>query len=336
MQLALPLTVRQCQSSVESLMPRIKLLYSADIHGSERCYRKWLNAVKVVKPDALIFGGDLTGKILHPITQTGSRWSTDLYGQIVIAETEAELDELQTRIRNAGRYDIVVTPEEKQALDASPERVHEAFLAAARATATRWLDRADARLRETRTPAFMMLGNDDYPELEDVFTQSEMVVNGDGRMVELPGGYQLVSLGYSNRTPWDSPRELDEVDLTARIDAIATVIRDPTMTVFNTHCPPIGTSLDVAAELDETLTPVIRGGHVQTLNVGSTAVHDAITRYQPILGLHGHIHESPGMAKVGRTVCINPGSDYVDGVLRAAVVTLDPKRGVAGWQLIQG
>ena len=315
---------------------RIKLFYSADIHGSERCFRKWLNAVKVVKPDALVFGGDLTGKILQPIVHAGGTWSTDLYGKAETATTETELAELRARIRNAGRYDIVVTPDEKAALDASPQKQHEAFLAAARRTATDWLNLADERLRATKTPAFMMLGNDDYSELESVFGQSEMVVDADGHAVELPGGFQLVSLGYSNRTPWDSPRELDEPDLATRIDAMADTVRDPTTTIFNIHVPPIGTHIDVAAELDDTLTPVVRGGYIQTKNVGSTAVRDAITRYQPVLSLHGHIHESPGMAKVGRTICINPGSEYVDGILRAAVVTVDPKRGVQSWQLVQG
>jgi Icc-related predicted phosphoesterase len=57
--------------------------------------------------------------------------------------------------------------------------------------------------------------------------------------------------------------------------------------------------------------------------VGSKAVRRAIETYQPILSLHGHIHESRGVATIGRTVCINPGSEYPDGVLRGAIVDFD-------------
>ena len=71
-------------------------------------------------------------------------------------------------------------------------------------------------------------------------------------------------------------------------------------------------------------------------SVGSTAVRAAIERYQPMLGLHGHVHESPGTEKLGGTLCINPGSDYGDGVLRGAIVDLEAERGVARWQLVQG
>jgi Icc-related predicted phosphoesterase len=70
--------------------------------------------------------------------------------------------------------------------------------------------------------------------------------------------------------------------------------------------------------------------------VGSTAVREAIERQRPLLGLHGHVHESAGVEKIGRTVCINPGSDYGDGILRGAIVELDRDRGVRNWQLTQG
>jgi Icc-related predicted phosphoesterase len=70
--------------------------------------------------------------------------------------------------------------------------------------------------------------------------------------------------------------------------------------------------------------------------VGSQAVKDAILQYQPLLGLHGHVHESPGAHKIGTTLSINPGSDYGDGILRGAIVDIDHTKGVRSWQIVQG
>jgi Icc-related predicted phosphoesterase len=314
-----------------------RIFFCADIHGSERCFRKWLNAAKIYRVQGLVFGGDLAGKILQPIVDLGAgRYESDLYGTSIVAESVGGLEQLQEQIRNAGRYEIIVTPEEKTVLDASPELVHERFVAAARATATRWLELADERLRELAIPAYMMLGNDDFPELGDVFGQSSMVVNPEDQVVELPGGYEMISLGYSNPTPWHSPRELLEQELGPRLEAMASRLADPGKSIFNFHVPPVDTHLDQAAKLDASFTPIVKGGRIQVGNVGSSSVRALIEHYQPMLGLHGHIHESPGMSKIGRTVAINPGSEYADGILRGAIVTIDRKKGVRGWQLVQG
>jgi Icc-related predicted phosphoesterase len=155
-------------------------------------------------------------------------------------------------------------------------------------------------------------------------------------VVELPGGFEMISLGYSNRTPWDSPRELDDDELGARVDALAAQLKDPEHAVFNLHCPPHGTHIDQAALLDDQLRPRTEGGQVVTGPVGSAAIRRLIERYQPMLGLHGHIHESPGGQKLGRSFVLNPGSEYGDGVLRGALVTIDRKKGLRSWQLIQG
>ena len=316
---------------------QIRLFFSSDIHGSERCFRKWINAAKSYKAQALVFGGDLAGKILQPVVDIGAgRYETNMYGDLSVADGPTELKAMVDRIRTAGRYEIIVTREEKAALDASPELVHEKFVEAARASATRWLELADERLREAGIPAFMMLGNDDFPEIADVFNQSEMVTNPEDRVVELPGGYEMISLGYSNPTPWSSPRELSEDELAPRLQAMASRLADPGKSIFNFHVPPVGTHLDQAALLDADFTPITRGGHVQVGSVGSSAVRDLIEHYQPMLSLHGHIHESPGMSRIGPTIAINPGSDYADGILRGAIVMIDRKKGVRGWQLIQG
>jgi Icc-related predicted phosphoesterase len=315
---------------------RMRIFYSADIHGSEVCFRKWINAAQTYKADVVIFGGDLTGKILHPIEHMDGRYVTELYGERIEAQTDEELNHVKSRLRNAGRYVTVVTREEKAALDASPELVHDAFLRVARATAERWIQLADERLGRTGIPAYMILGNDDFNEIEDVFREADWVVNPEERIQELPGGFEMISLGYSNPTPWNSPRELEESSLSDSLEKMARNLRDPRASIFNVHVPPQDTHLDRAPLLDDNFRPIVRGGQILTGSVGSAAVRSLVQEYQPLLGLHGHIHESPGMSKIGGTVVLNPGSEYVDGILRGAIVTLDRAKGVRGWQFIQG
>lgn len=314
-----------------------RIFFAADIHGSDRCFRKWLNAAKATRANALIFGGDLAGKILQPIVDLGAgRYVAELYGERVEVDGASGLEDLVTRIRNAGRYDLVVSADEKAVFDSTPDRVHEAFLRVAIESATRWLELADSRLRALGVPAYIMLGNDDFPELKGVLGASDLVVDPEDRLVELPGGWEMASLGYSNPTPWHTARELEEPDIATRLELMMAQIRDPSRAIVNVHAPPVGTSLDRAARLDADLRPVTRGGQVEIANVGSTSVRSVLERHQPVLSLHGHIHESPGMAKVGRTTAINPGSEYVDGILRGAIIVLERGHGVRNWQLIQG
>jgi len=181
-----------------------------------------------------------------------------------------------------------------------------------------------------------MLGNDDDPELADVLRGAGAATYAEDGVVELPGGYPMVSVGFSTPTPWQTPRELPENELAERIEGLTSQLDDPARAVFNLHCPPADTHLDQAAKLDGDLRPVVDAAGPVMTSVGSTAVREAIERHHPLLGLHGHVHESPAIQRLGGTVCINPGSDYGDGVLRGAIVDLEPAKGVRTWQLVQG
>ena len=172
--------------------------------------------------------------------------------------------------------------------------------------------------------------------MDDILGSSSSVINPDQRLVELPGGFPMISVGYSNRTPWDSPRELDEADLTAVIDTEAARLADPGKAIFNLHVPPKDTPIDQAVALDAEFRPKMSGGSPLITGVGSSAVRDAIAKYQPMLSLHGHIHESRGEARIGRTLALNPGSEYSEGVLRGVIINLSAKKGVRGYQLVAG
>src|SRR6202023_3487600 len=113
-----------------------------------------------------------------------------------------------------------------------------------------------------------------------------------------------------------------EEELGKRLAKMLDAVPAGRQVVVNFHNPPYSSGLDFAAELDANLMPVLRGGKPSIIPVGSKAVREAIKKYQPVVGLHGHIHESRGAQKIGRTLCLNPGSDYSSGVLRGAVLDI--------------
>jgi Icc-related predicted phosphoesterase len=277
----------------------------------------------VYEAQVLVLGGDLTGKVLVPLLAGAG---TDA----------AELEEERARIRITGRYPVVVTADEQAEIDADPAALDARFQQAMEDTLRAWVELADERLAGSDVAVFTMLGNDDAPGLADVLRGARRSTYAEDGIVELPGGFEMASFGYSTPTPWKTPRELTEDELAPRLTELLNRLREPARAVVNLHCPPADTHLDQAAKLDENLRPVVDASGLVMASVGSTAVRAAIERYQPMLGLHGHVHESPGTERLGGTLCINPGSEYGDGVLRGAIVDLEAERGVARWQLVQG
>lgn len=316
---------------------RIRLFFATDIHGSELCFRKWLAAAKAYHPDVLILGGDVTGKVLVPLVAgPDGIWRGSLHDRPVEASNSEELEALRKQIRAMGRYGVVVDADEKAELDANPARRDAVFRQAMQDTLSDWVALAEERLRDLGVPCFMMLGNDDFDDLADVLRGSDVVTYAEDGIFELPGGYELLSVGYSTPTPWHTSRELSEAEMRARIDGLVAKLADPERAIFNIHCPPYGTHLDQAPMLDAELRPMVDASGLRMASVGSTAVRESLRQTAPLLGLHGHIHESAAAQKIGRTLSINPGSDYGDGVLRGVIVDLERAKGVARWQMVQG
>ncbi len=314
----------------------IRLFFATDIHGSERCFRKFINAGKFYKADVLIMGGDVTGKMLVPIVEgSGGRFAAEVFG-VLRRFDDAELPGIEKLIGDAGYYPYRTTADEVAELRADETRVDAVFRAVMTQTITRWLELAETRLAGTEIACLVSPGNDDQPFIDGLLASSPRVINPDARVVELPGGFELVSLGYANRTPWNSPRELDEAELAARIGALAAQTSHPDRAIFNLHVPPKESGLDQAVLLDDQLSPVLRNGSPVVGGVGSSAVRELTDRFQPVLALHGHIHESRGKVKIGRTISLNPGSEYSDGVLRGVLVSLEAGKGVRGVQFVTG
>ena len=194
---------------------------------------------------------------------------------------------------------------------------------------------ADERLAGTKIRAFVCPGNDDALAIDEILRGSERLELAEGRVIDLDEGFQLLSTGWSNRTPWNTDREEMEAPMALRLSAmIDQASAPPERLIFNFHCPPQGTALDEAPQLTEDLG-VVGGGHVLA-HVGSTAVREAIETAQPILSLHGHIHEARGTARLGRTLSINPGSAYETGDLQGAVIELEGQGAIKRYRLTIG
>jgi len=312
----------------------LKIFFATDIHGSEVCWRKFLNSAAFYKADLVILGGDVTGKVMVPIVARGGRWQVTLAGEALVLETAQELEEIQRQIRNRGSYPAIVTPDELQELSAEEGAVDRRFTVEMTRSLDRWMDMADGKLRGGTIPCALNGGNDDIWEIDDIIEASPVVSFGEGKVLDL-GGFHLVSMGWTNPTPWDTFREAPEDQLAEKIEAVARLVPDMEKTIFNFHAPPFGSGLDEAPALDASLRPM-HGGAVMK-PVGSTAVRDAILRHQPMLSVHGHIHESRGIKRMGRTLAINPGSVYGDGVLQGAVLELNEKKAkVTKYLLVNG
>jgi Icc-related predicted phosphoesterase len=312
----------------------MRIFFATDIHGSEVCWRKFLNAGAFHKADVLVMGGDMTGKAMVPIVARNGGWRLSLQDQEHVLTSEDEVRAMEKRISDRGYYPIRLTPDELAAWEADPALVDTRFKAEMMANVQRWMALADERLKGTPIRCVVSPANDDIFELDPIIDAAERVDLGEGNTIQLDG-FTMVSTGWANTTPWNTFRELPDGQLRPKIDALVASVADPRRAIFNFHAPPYGSNLDSAPELKADMTYVAGGRAL--IPVGSHAVRDAIVDYAPVLSLHGHIHEGRGAVKIGRTLAVNPGSSYEDGVLQAAIIDLDSKKGeVKHYLLING
>jgi uncharacterized protein len=314
----------------------MKLFFVTDLHGSEICWKKFLNAGAFYKADAVILGGDITGKAMVPIVQRpNGSWEASLQDHLETLETSGEVDEFRKRVMNRGYYPIQVSEEEYRALQADADLVDKRFKEVMLDGTERWIAMAEEKLAGTGIRVIACPANDDMFEIDDLLAVARVVETGDEDHPIQLGDFTMVSMGWTNPTPWNTFREAEEPELAVRIDRALEAATDPETTIFNFHAPPYGSKLDNAPALNPDLTYVSGGQAIRP--VGSTSVHESIKRFQPLLSLHGHIHESKGATRIGKTLALNPGSSYEEGILQAAVVNIDEKkRKVKNYQLVNG
>src|SRR5712664_4226942 len=304
------------------MAPRLEIFYASDIHGSERVFRKFLNAAAFYKVRAIVFGGDLTGKAIVPFVETSPGcYQAEVFGTEHSVTEGSALDELEQFVRDRGAYPYRTTPDEMAALAGDPDLLRQTFSRLMLATAEKWVTLADERLRAAGIPALMMPGNDDEPEVKQILAQGDWITDAEDKLVDLDG-YQVISFGWATTTPWHSPREVTEPELAERLTALAAKLDPDQPAIFNFHDPPARSGLDMAYKMTGDMKVEMAGGQAMLAPVGSTAVRDLIERVQPVLSLHGHIHESRASRKIGRTLAVNPGSSYTEGLLQGVIVTI--------------
>jgi uncharacterized protein len=312
----------------------LKIFYATDLHGSEVCWRKLVNAGPFYGADVVICGGDMTGKAMIPLVGEGGRRDVFFQDHRFSLDSEDEVQAIEKKIVNRGYYPVRVSREEMEALSADQSLVDQRFKEAMLSTVQRWMDIAEEKLSGTDIRLVVCPGNDDMFEVDKVIAQSGSVEMGEATALDL-GGFSMISMGWTNPTPWKTYREAPEDKLRIRIEKMVGQAPDLRRTIFNFHAPPFGSNLDDAPALDEDLQPLLGGRAMRP--VGSRAVREAIAEHQPLLSLHGHIHEGKGTQRMGKTLAVNPGSAYEEGVLQASVLELDEKRGkIKNYMLVTG
>jgi len=300
------------------------IYFVTDVHGSDRCFRKFLNAGKFYQAQVLILGGDITGKMIIPIVKQGDgTWISPGFGQEMRMKSEKEVDDAVKSFRDSGAYAYLTEKKEYEELQANPEAVKKLFTKIMIDNISRWMDLAEERLKGTGIKCYVSPGNDDEFEIDNALNAAKYVINPEEKVVTIDDEHEMLTLGYANHTPWNSPREADEDVLEKKMEAMASQVSNMKKAIFNFHVPPINTILDQAPKLDETLKPVTSGGQLQMISAGSVATRKMIEKYQPLVGMHGHIHESKGAVKIGKTMCFNPGSEYGSGILKGLLCQIE-------------
>jgi len=296
-----------------------KILFATDMHGSEGTWRKFLNASVMLKVNVAICGGDLTGKMIVPVVEG----KTKKYTYYLMGKThttdEAGLEKAFKDIRGIGYYPHLTNEQEYKEMTENPQKVDQVFHDVMTSTLSRWLDLIPEKV-PSETKVVVCPGNDDRTLVDEMIDQHKNVINGEGKVVQIDESHEMISCGWVNPSPWKTAREEEEDKLEQRLEKYISHLKNVKSAIFNFHAPPYQTKLDDAPLLDKDLNPIIQGGSVVMVPVGSKAVKKMIEKYQPFLGLHGHIHEAAGSMKIGKTYCVNPGSEYAEGIVRAFLI----------------
>lgn len=305
-------------------MSGTKILFATDLHGGDTYFLKILSVANSSKVNVLMMCGDLTGKAIVPIVKLDDNiYVTNFFG-VDYRMREDELPKIQNEIRKVGYYYYHCGRPEYEEFRAKPERVTELFEKLMQQTIKNWLVKIDEIIpKDVRV--IMNPGNDDTFAIDEVLKSSKRVEYTLGKCVNLDDKHSLVSCDWVNPTPWNSPRECSERDLEKRLRTEIQRAPSTDNLVCDFHAPAYNTVLDLAPKLGKDLQPKFFMGTPMMDHVGSTSVRKVLQEFQPKLALHGHIHESAGVCNIKRTICINPGSAYVEGVMHGCLLTLTPE-----------
>lgn len=307
-------------------MAKVRIVFASDFHGNEMVWRKFLNSAKIFKCNWLIMGGDLTGKVLTPIVlQPDGTYKADFLGETHTIPASG-LEAFRTQVKDHCYIPYVCDQKQFEVLQNAPQDdVEKIFADLECQTLKEWIDLVPKKITDD-VKVLIHPGNDDKFELDEVIKASPYVTYAEETVVNLDGEHEAACLGWSNPTPWNSPRECSEADLMEKLEKMASHVQNVDRSLFCLHCPPFESQIDQAPLLDKDLRPVMEAGRPKLIPVGSKSVRAIIEKYQPLLGLHGHIHECRGFMNIGRTKCMNPGSEYTEGILSAYLIEIDGEK----------
>jgi len=313
-----------------------RILFATDVHGSDPVWKKFIRGAERYKANVLIIGGDITGKNVVAVTESPDEtYSAEFQEQKHFLKNKEELKRFEDNVRTTGTYMYIGPASEMAELKADKARAEQIFSKLVLERLKEWVDFAD---KNATTPLYVNAGNDDEAGVDEILGASKKIIQPEDKVIKIDGKHEMISGGFANITPWHCPRDLSEEEIAKRIERKVQLLENPKTSIFNMHCPPVNSGLDTCPKLDTSVSPpkpFMDAGGVVLFGAGSTAVRAAIEKYQPMLGLHGHIHESKHISKIGKTVCVNPGSEYGEGVLRGVLVNVDDS-GYKSYQFVAG
>ena len=270
--------------------------------------------------NVLLMGGDMTSKVMVPIIRTNGGYVTNFKGTDRKI-SESELAELKREIRRHCYLPYVTTQSEVDDLHKDQSKVEKVFEDLEVEMLKEWISLIPQKAPQAKV--IFHPGNDDKFALDDVLSESPYVTFAEESVVKFDSFHEAACVGWSNPTPWNSPRECSEEELLSKLETTVSKLSSVSTSCFCFHVPPYNSTIDMAPKLDANLRPVYEGGRPAFIPVGSKSVRTVVEKFQPLLGLHGHIHESPGVVKIGKTQCVNPGSEYAEGILKAYLIELE-------------
>ena len=316
-----------------------RVFFATDVHGSERAFRKFVSAGPFYKAGIVILGGDITGKMMTPIVKkSDNTYLAYYYQRNVELRNEKDLEKFENEVKNSGYYPYHCSQDELATITTDREKANALLFQLMTERLRAWMKLIEEKLRGTGVKVYITGGNDDPYEVENILRSSDFIIDPEGQVVKIDETKEMISSGFSNPTPWKTPREVSEDRLKEEIEKMTSKVQDMKNCIFNIHVPPKDSQLDTCPQLDESVyppKPVLKEGRLVEFGAGSSSVRLAIEHHQPLLGLFGHIHESRGAIKIGRTVCINPGSEYQEGILRGAIIDFKKDK-IGEYQLTSG
>ena len=309
-----------------SRLSETKVLFASDVHSSEVFFLKCLSTAKNFNVDLLLISGDLTGKAIVPIVKLNSGMYVTHFMGLNYKVSEAELPPLQRDVRKCGYYYRIMSQQEYEEFKGHPERIEELFDKVILEAVENWVRKIEQVLpKEMRV--VLNPGNDDAFAVDEILKKEPRVEYTVGRVYNIDDAHEMVNCDWVNPTPWNSPRECSDEELENRLRVEIKKASNMTNLICDFHAPPYNTPIDSAPKLGKDMKPKIAlmTGQPQYEHVGSKAVRKVLEEFQPKMGLHGHIHESAGICKIGRTVCLNPGSEYLEGTMHGYLLKLTPE-----------